>query len=162
MNPFQRDAGIPVLTEVIEAPPNASQELVDASAGLETAPAVARDSDSAPAPRFSATTAPTPAIRRPTLQTADELAAEAVANWTPEQWLRLEQALRERVLEQLLQRVEAVLEVRIRDALADALQASVTRMADELRAGLRTSLGNAIDHAIADEISALRFSKSKE
>jgi hypothetical protein len=97
-----------------------------------------------------------PAVRLPTLQSAEEAEAEAVATWTPEQWNRMELALRERILNQILLRVDAVLDARVRDALADVLQASVTRMADDLRASLKVSLADTIERAVQQEISRLQ------
>jgi hypothetical protein len=200
MTSTPRDAGIPVLTEVIDldsrpAPgtepaeqskipavveppaPSAPFEraepanMVAQSAATVQPPAEAPPSPS-PVPRPSyvvparmkplfptrASQAP-PAVRLPTLQSAEEAEAEAVATWTPEQWNRMEVALRERILNQLLLRVDAVLDTRVRDALADVLQASVTRMADELRASLKLSLADTIERAVQQEISRLQDSK---
>lgn len=135
MNKSSQDAGIPVLTEIIAVPARAVSP-----------------------PVF----APLP----PPAQTAPELvvefAAEAVpiehppiSGWLDEEWTRLEQKISERVLTQLLDRIDTVLEQRIRDSLA----ASVQQAVEEIRQGLQLTLEDVISDAVAQEIDNFQFSK---
>lgn len=175
MTSTPRDAGIPVLTEIIDpvTPPAAADSALPATSVAPSSLTVQRRADTTaptmPVPPPSAANAakplfPTrsthaPAVRLPTLQTAEEAEVEAIATWTPEQWNRMELALRERILRQILLHVDAVLDAKVRDALADVLQASVTRLADDLRDSLRVSLSATIERAVEQEISRLRNSK---
>jgi hypothetical protein len=184
MTSTPRDAGIPVLTEIIDldTPPAGGESEILTDAVAPVASAALYDlmvqppaEDPSPSPPLSppadilarrlkplfptrASQIP-PAVRLPTLQTAEEAEAEAVATWTPEQWNRMELALRERILGQILLHVDSVLDAKVRDALADVLQASVTRLADDLRASLRMSLADTIERAVQQEISRLQTSK---
>ncbi|MDB5825497.1 MAG: hypothetical protein JWR21_4201 [Herminiimonas sp.] len=169
-------AGVPTLSELPELSTPSETPQVSTLSALPSAPTVHSHGEAAPPsssmqvpanvlarrakPLFPtrANQAP-PAVRVPTLQSAEEAEAEAVATWTPEQWNRMELALRERILNQILLHVDAVLDAKVRDALADVLQASVTRMADDLRASLRVSLADTIERAVEQEISRLQNSK---
>lgn len=89
-------------------------------------------------------------------------ASQAATGLTDADWERLEMVLSERILQQLLSRVDQVLELKVRDCLADALQASVARVADELHAGLRQSLAQTIAVAVTQEISRTRASTAQK
>jgi hypothetical protein len=131
------DAGIPVLTEIIPAP-----ALDDAEAASLTSVADTPASVAAPA----AADYPVPVQ-----QTAPA--------WDEAEWDKLERQVRERVLGQLLERVDVILEQRVRDSLADVLQVAVARLADDIRDGLHHSLRNAVERAVAQEIAILQVSK---
>lgn len=131
MNKPPQDAGIPVLTEIIAAPARA-----------------------VPPSAFP----PVP----PPAQAAAEFEAEAVpiahppiSGWLDEEWTRLEQRISERVLTQLLNRIDTVLEQRIRDSLA----ASVQQAVEEIRQSLQLTLEDVISDAVAQEIDNFQFSK---
>jgi hypothetical protein len=134
------DAGIPVLTEIIPAtPPSAS------------APAT-------PAPMPMPTATPAPAAAR--LQDeAVSLQKRAVDEWDEEKWNRLEREIRERILHQVLERIDFVLEERVRDSLADVLQTAVERLASEIKSGLHATMNEVVTRAVAHEISRLQATK---
>lgn len=129
MNNPSRDAGIPVLTEIIEP-----------LADPVTEPGTER-----PAPLPPQTEA-----------SVEELEARAAASMGSEDWARLERALRERILRQLMARVDNTLEQQVRDSLADVLQDSVIALADRIRDGLHHSLEEMIVRAVSQEIARLR------
>lgn len=126
------DAGIPVLTEII--------------------PGVA-----APAP------APAPALPPLPAQTVQEdtvaLQKRAVDEWDEENWNRLEREIRERILHQVLERIDFVLEERVRDSLADVLQTAVEGLASEIKSGLHYTMNEVVTRAVAHEISRLQATK---
>ncbi|RJF97984.1 hypothetical protein [Noviherbaspirillum saxi] len=123
------DAGIPVLTEIIPAPATIATPLSDTSV---------------PAPIEES-------LATPALQT-QSIRDEA-------EWERLEREVRERVLVQILERVDFVLEQRVRDSLADALQVAVERLASEIKDGLHNSIKDVVRRAVTQEITKLQNSK---
>lgn len=131
------DAGIPVLTEIIPAPANAEAD-AGAGAGTTEEPAIP--------PVTLAADFAVPARRFPD-------------NWDEAEWEKLERQVRERVLGQVLDRIDAVLEQRVRDSLADVLQVAVARLANEIREGLHHSIKDAVTRAVSQEIAALQVSK---
>lgn len=131
MNNFPSDQGIPMLTEVIPVQ------------RPEPAPFVA----------------PAPADDPLPVAGSHDLPAGKPAAMDDRQWQQLETDLREVVLEQLLGRVETMLEQRVRDTLADVLQIAVSNLADEIRGGLRDALTDMVEQAIADELAQVRVLK---
>lgn len=129
MSTFKPDAGIPVLTEIIEAP-------------VLVAPA--------PSP---ATTAASHLGAMPAPAASVDPAADA------ERWERLEQEVRERVLQQVLGRIDFVLEQRVRDSLADVLQTAIEDLANDIRSGLHQTVKDVVTRAVMQEITAARSSK---
>ncbi|HEY8606146.1 MAG TPA: hypothetical protein VIM12_03395 [Noviherbaspirillum sp.] len=121
------DAGIPVLTEIIPVP--APQHLP------ELPPAAAP-------PAAAILPAASPAPQAPALNSADR---EQLAH-----------EVQERVMAQLMMRMDQMLELRVRDCLADVLQSSVDRLARELRDGLQQSMREAVSRAVAQEIAELQ------
>jgi hypothetical protein len=116
------DASIPVLTEIISAPPAeepALSEEIDISLP-----------DEGPIPE---------------LDWGDE-----------EKTQRLEFDIRERILSQVMERIDDMLEQRIRDSLADVLQTSVQRLANDIGDGLRRSLREVVSEAVAREMEKHR------
>jgi hypothetical protein len=140
-----RDAGIPVLTEVIEV-----VEVIDETAAMEV-PQPAAVPGTQPVNTVSAA----PAMP-PSAATVEDLEQRAIASMGGEDWARLERALRERILRQLLARADASLEQKVRDSLADVLQGAVSKLADEIRDGLHASLEDMILRAVSQEITRLR------
>jgi catalase len=132
MKPFSRDAGIPVLTEII-APP-AEQSIADAAA--------------------------IPPIVAPIEEhNVEALEAEMLSQWSDEEWNRLERKIRERILRQILGRIDSVLEQQVRDHLADVLQAAVEGLATDIKSGLQQSLEQVVARAVAQEIIRLQTTK---
>jgi D-Tyr-tRNAtyr deacylase len=80
----------------------------------------------------------------------------AVQEVDEEKWHRLERDIQERVLHQVLARIDVVLEQRVRDSLADVLQVAVAGLADDIREGLRHSMRDAVKRAVAQEIAELQ------
>ncbi|MGZ3158688.1 MAG: hypothetical protein ACXU7D_08745 [Burkholderiaceae bacterium] len=137
------DNGIPELTEVI-APdvaanvisPNGPAAIAGKSSGNIAVPA--------PAQR---TTDPTTQAR-------------ALADWSEEEWHRLETEVRERIARQVLGRIDFVLEQRVRDSLADVLQIAVEGLANEIKQGLQVTLEEVITRAVSQEIARLKTTKN--
>lgn len=139
MNNDTLDASIPVLTEIIAQEP----DFVAAKAALLP-----------PSP-------PTPSL--PDAGQADEDAdpATPAATLSDSQWESLERQVSARVLSQLQNRIDFVLEHRVRDSLADALQLVVEGMAAEIRRGLHHTLSDLIARAVAQEIAHLQTNQKK-
>jgi hypothetical protein len=133
MSNYKPDAGIPLLTEVIEAPAHDDARVDDTAAAAPVATAVT--------PEFE----DIPELTSVLLQ-EDELR-------------RFEQEICERVLQQLLDRIDFVLEQRVRDNLADVLQTAVDHLATDIRQGLQRSLAEVIARAVTQEISRLQTLK---
>ena len=72
---------------------------------------------------------------------------------------RIEREVAARVLQQLMSRVDFVLEQRIRDSLADVLQTAVDGLACQLRFGLKETLEDALTRAISQEIKKSQILK---
>jgi hypothetical protein len=126
MNHSPNDAGIPMLTEIIDKPAQAP------------------------------TAVPTTLSVAPPPET--ENVAKSLA-WDDEKWEKAEREIRERVLQQILDRIDFVLEQRVRDSLADVLQTAVEGLATEIRSGLHNTMKDVVTRAVAQEISKLQSSK---
>lgn len=133
MNKSTHDAGIPLLTEVIAAPQ--INRVTDKSA------------------------LPPPASSLVTKDNIQPPAAPRIDGWVEGEWTRLERQISERVLQQILGRIDFVLEQRIRDSLADVLQLTVAGLADEIRTGLQQTLEDVITRAVSQEINRLQSNK---
>jgi hypothetical protein len=127
------DAGIPVLTEVIPVPHEESEPQEE------------------PAPPAAPAAAVPP--HKPTLL------EQAVLEWDEVKWDLLEREIRERILYQVMERIDTVLEQRVRDSLADVLQIAVEGLASELKGGLQNTIKDVVTRAVAQEISNLQTSK---
>jgi hypothetical protein len=126
------DAGIPLLTEIIPLQQDSTPELK-------------------------------PAVPAPALVTRDDTAvldALRASEWSDGKWERLEREVCERVLQQLLERVDSVLEQRVRDSLADVLQIAVENLAAEIRGGLHHTIKDVVTRAVSQEITQLRDTKN--
>lgn len=133
------DAGIPVLTEIITnapAPEMPEQEPV----ALETAAPAA-----APVPLQEEAVTDAPVVTGTV--------------WDKEQWEQLEREVRERVLRQVLDRIDFVLEQRVRDSLADVLQTAVENLANEIKGGLHHAVKDVVTRAVSQEITKLQSTK---
>lgn len=84
---------------------------------------------------------------------------QRAAAWDDEAWTRLEREVRERVLHQVLERIDFVLEQRVRDSLADVLQIAVENLANEIRGGLHHTVKDVVTRAVTQEISKLQSTK---
>ena len=127
------DAGIPMLTEII----------------TNAAPA---ETPAAPVP------APGPAATK-AQEDIVTLQKRAVDGWDENDWNKLEREIRERILHQVLERIDFVLEERVRDSLADVLQTAVEDLASEIKSGLHYTMNEVVTRAVAHEISRLQATK---
>lgn len=133
MNNYTPDAGIPILTEVIDV---ASDDSLPASA-----------SDSKP---------DLPAAASSSESHNEVVEIKTLLSGSDEDWSRLERKIRERILRQLLARVDSALEQRVRDSLADVLQTAVEGLANEIRSGLHEGLEDLVTRAVSQEITRLK------
>jgi hypothetical protein len=119
-----------VLTEVIEVPASATDTEADTATAVEPAARGYED-----VPELTSVVLPEDELRR------------------------FEHEICERVLQQLLDRIDFVLEQRVRDNLADVLQIAVDHLAADIRQGLQRSLADVIARAVTQEISRLQTLK---
>ena len=185
MSTSPRDAGIPMLTEVIEdeatefvGPPEQEQPMAAAApapeapgtppaAGGAYAQAAAMASQYGPPAQFTPSypiplkpAAPvTPAAIEWPAPVAETPAAPPSPAMSEEEWQRMERRVRERILGQLLSRTDAMLEERIRASVAGVLQQAVDGLAATLRASLHKTLEDVVSRAVAQEISRLQSTK---
>ncbi|MFC5476087.1 hypothetical protein [Paraherbaspirillum soli] len=127
------DASIPLLTEVIEptVPEPVDIPLLDNPVQpVPSAPAAAGE-----------------------LEIAEP---QAEITLSKRDWERLELEVREKVLQQLHDRIDFVIEQRVRDGLADVLQTAVESMAEQIRTGLHHTLDEVICRAISLELTKLQ------
>ncbi|MDB5768439.1 MAG: hypothetical protein JWQ61_3253 [Collimonas fungivorans] len=134
------DANIPLLTEVIVPLPT----LTDI---IETPQAAATSVAAAPAAVDDDGSFDLPKVRQ------EETAARTLSQ---HDWERLEAEVREKVLQQLQDRIDFVIEQRVRDGLADVLQTAVEGMAAQIREGLHQTLDEVISRAVSLELVKLK------
>lgn len=158
----QIDSSIPVLTEVITgtnpainpATHAATNTVANSEANTSDKPtplaAISTAAQAAKSSEISVTTAHEINLENSTLFTS-QLSDEQLSN--------LENKLREDILSQVLQRVDFVLEHRIRDGLADVLQSAVDNLAGQIRAGLHVSLEELVRRSVNQELSKIKLSK---
>jgi len=127
MSSSTSDAGIPLLTEIIPGP----------------APAESRHPTSPVQPELATEDLP----RRET---------RSAAILEEEEWDRLEREIREKVLHQIIERIDFVLEQRVRDSLADVLQTAVEGLAADIKSGLQVSVRDVVTRAVTHEITKLK------
>ena len=150
----QIDSSIPVLTEVILPPGSEPVAPKKVAAPTTTQANTAR----APTPM---TLAPQALIRENTAEATSNIKpAESDTALAPEpgsdDWLLLEQTVRENVLKQVLSRIDFVLEHRVSDSLADVLQNAVDQLADDIRAGLKQSIEEVVTRAVNQELAKIK------
>lgn len=132
MSKSPTDLGIPILTEVIAAPEPEVEQL----------------------------SVPVAEAAAPLREIAPGEPAAPIGGWVDEEWTQLEQKIRDRVLMQLQERVDTMIDQRIREGVADALQHAISRLTDDLRAGLHQTLEDVIADAVSREIERTRFTKN--
>jgi hypothetical protein len=138
MNLPPRDAGIPILTEVIS--PAAANDFPD----TDVAPPMQEE-----------------VANLPTSPDYEPFENQALSRLSEHDWQRLERRIRERILRQILARVDSMLEQRIRDSLADVLQIAMEGLTEQIRSGLHQGLDDIISRAISQEITRLQTPKNK-
>ncbi|AMO93894.1 hypothetical protein CFter6_1180 [Collimonas fungivorans] len=130
------DANIPLLTEVIVPLPTLTDIIETPQAAAVAAPGLDDDGS------FDL-----PKARQ------EETAARTLSQ---HDWERLEAEVREKVLQQLQDRIDFVIEQRVRDGLADVLQTAVEGMAAQIREGLHQTLDEVISRAVSLELVKLK------
>src|ERR1019366_2227743 len=76
-----------------------------------------------------------------------------IDGWLTEEWSRVERKIGDRILRQVMVRLESDIENGVRDALTDVLQTAVESLANDIRRNLHDSLQDMISEAIKDEVS---------
>lgn len=135
MNNPNLDVGIPILTEIIGS---SIEYGVTDNSGVTTS--------------LNTTTQPS---KKETVSPP----ASATDDMTDEQLRHVENEVMERVLQQLLGRIDCMLEQRVRDSLADVLQTTVEGLATEIRQGLQQTLEDVVARAVTQEITRLQTEK---
>ncbi|SFB21949.1 hypothetical protein SAMN04515620_1275 [Collimonas sp. OK607] len=144
MNNSKLDANIPLLTEVIVPLPT----LTDI---IETPPAAIVNAE------VAASTSPSASTSAIEDEDSFELpSAQREITLSQHDWERLEAEVREKVLQQLQDRIDFVIEQRVRDGLADVLQTAVEGMAAQIRSGLHQTLDEVICRAVSLELVKLK------
>ena len=91
-------------------------------------------------------------------------AAEVTALPAPdndEAWEALERRLSERVLLQLSNRVDFVLEQRIKDSISEVLDHALHALTLEMREGLHDTIGKIVTRAVQQEITHLQANTAR-
>ena len=78
-----------------------------------------------------------------------------------EAWEALERRLTERVLHQLSNRVDFVLEQRIKDSIGEVLNHALHSLTVEIREGLHDTIGKIVARAVQQEITHLQASSGR-
>jgi len=76
-------------------------------------------------------------------------------------WEALERRLSERVLQQLSNRVDFVLEQRIKDSINEALEHALHTLTAEIRDGLHDTIGKIVARAVQQEITHLQAGSAR-
>ena len=134
------DPGIPILTEVINDATALDPSAIAASIPLPIPPSI---------PGFL-------------LKENGAATAHAAPNkgWDKAQLAQLERDITERVLQDMLGRVDFVLEQRIRDSLSEVLQNAIGGLVIDIRQGLQETLESVITRAVSQEITKWQSSKN--
>ena len=121
MNKSVQDAGIPMLTEVIQTPPPQVEPQPEIPVTFE---------DSAEVEPLQADSA-TP-----------------ISGWLDEEWTRMEQKVSARTLTQLMEHINPVLEQQIRDGLASSIEGAVADIRRNLQQTLEQLVREAVAQEI--------------
>jgi hypothetical protein len=167
------DASIPVLTEVFQDRPVEKEVRAQADTPAE----VVLDAESTEAEAALETEVADEVVEAEVTEVAEEIlpaevvdtvefveVAEAsqdapVAAEGEPQWAELEQRISERILTQLHDQIDAMLDQRVRDSLEKILQGAVAGITDELRSGLQQSIEKIVSGAVGDELAQLQIPK---
>jgi len=82
-----------------------------------------------------------------------------IDGWLADEWERLERKIGGRILQQVMDSLEAEVKERIRDVLTEALQVAVDALADDIKGNLQRSLEEVVYQAVKDEISNMQTVK---
>jgi len=109
--------------------------------------------DEASAP---AAVAPAPAAPAMEAQPAPDGVADGIVDWEA-----LERRVSEQVLQQLSNRVDFVLEQRIKDSMAEVLDHALQALTAQIREGLHDTIGTIVTRAVQQEITHLQAGSSR-
>lgn len=138
MSKSAQDAGIPMLTEVIQPPPTPAPAEPESPVAISTASLGEHEP---------------PVLTQP-------ITSEPINGWLDEEWTRLEQKVAARTLAQLQERIDPVMEQQIADSVAVAVETALADMQRHLRRQLQQTLEQLVREAVAEEIENMRFSKN--
>ena len=142
MNNNALDAGIPLLTEIIDGlEDDVSADVTDTnrwSGGLTRVIQTPHRSDESERPPLHAT--------RPVTLTDSE-------------WEKIAHELHGGILRQLQDRIDFVIEQRVRDSLAEILHIAAQGLTEQIKKGLQSTLNDVISSAVAAEIANLKKTK---
>ncbi|WP_426336324.1 hypothetical protein ACN9MY_25615 [Pseudoduganella sp. R-31] len=77
-------------------------------------------------------------------------------------WEALQRRVSEQVLQQLSNRVDFVLEQRIKDSMAEVLEHALHALTAEIRDGLHDTIGKIVTRAVQQEITHLQASSTRQ
>jgi hypothetical protein len=129
---------------------------------MPTMPPIAKPAPAAlPATPPASPLASSAAAIPPAASTAPSAPAELQAGppLTEEEWARLENAIHQRIARQVLERIDFVLDHRVRHSLTDVVDRAVDGIAAEIKNGLHETLNDIISRAVAQEISRIHTLK---
>jgi hypothetical protein len=86
----------------------------------------------------------------------DQIEQRLLEDWTESEWNALERRLSERILQQLQDRVDFVLEQRLRDSMEEVLQQALAGLTAELRQGIQQTIEKIVVRAVAQELAHLK------
>ena len=138
MNNNPLDAGIPLLTEIIETGEDDAIEdtwFTNVKSDVQTSQPSAQDDQ----------------FIHPATHVAITL--------TERDWETLKHELHEKILWQLQDKIDFVIEQRVRDSLAEVLQSAVQGLADKIKTGLHQTLNEVISSAVTLELVKLQKTK---
>lgn len=87
------------------------------------------------------------------------LEQRAIDSWTGPDWTLMERRVSERVLNQLQNRVDFVLEQQLRDCMEEVLTNAVEALTSEIRWGLQQTIETVVVRAVAQEVAHLQALK---
>ncbi|QRX83604.1 hypothetical protein [Glaciimonas sp. PAMC28666] len=148
MNNNALDAGIPLLTEIIDGCED------DLSADDVSADATDTNSWSQSFTREIQTLHRSDESERPALH-----ATRPAATLTDSDREKIAHELHGKILSQLQDRIDFVIEQRVRESLADVLQIAAQGLTEQIKTGLQSTLNDVISSAVAAEIANLQKTK---
>lgn len=151
MNNNALDAGIPLLTEVIDGLEN-DTIYDEANSDIWSRNRIDRLNPSSKAAIHSA-------LERNEMSQPAVTLPRDTTTFSNSDWEKLAQELHERILRQLQDRIDIVIEQRVRDSLNAVLQTAVQGLADQIKMCVHTTLNDVISSAVATEI--YNFQKTK-
>lgn len=171
-------AGTPAGAAVVHAERAAAWpfRVTPAASPAGAAPAEAQPAVAAPAALAAAESSVAPLAEADAVPSASE-AADATASLPAEpmhaqpatpapvadaiDWAQLERQVSERVLQQLSNRVDFVLEQRIKDSIGEVLDHALHALTLEIREGLHDTIGKIVTRAVQQEITHLQANSTR-